>query len=160
MTIRSTATLTDTIQSVKYDLGVAPIPGKVKKQVPIGGGSLYIFENATQAEKDAAWEFLKFMGSAESQMYWAATTGYQASSVNALNSAEMQALWAKDPRFKTTYDQISYAVVEDQTRLIPFNEVRSIFNEAWDSTILKNGNAAENLKAAQERANKILAQYK
>ena len=160
MTIRSTATLTDTIQSVKYDLGVAAIPGKVKQQVPIGGGSLYVFENASQAEKDAAWEFLKFMGSAESQMYWAATTGYQASSVGALNSAEMQALWAKDPRFKTTYDQISYAVVEDQTRLIPFNEVRSIFNEAWDATILKNGNAAENLKAAQERANKILAQYK
>lgn len=160
MTIRSTATLTDTIQSATYDVGVAPIPGKVRKQVPIGGGSLYVFENASQAEKDAAWKFLKFMGSKESQMFWAEKTGYQASSVAALNSPEMQELWKKDPRFKTTYDQVPYAVVEDVTKLIPFNEVRSIFNDTWDATILKNGNAAKNLAEAQEKANQILAQYR
>ncbi|HHT80363.1 MAG TPA: ABC transporter substrate-binding protein [Spirochaetales bacterium] len=160
MMIRSTATLTDTIQSANYEVGVAPIPYKVRKQVPIGGGSLYVFESATQAEKDAAWKFLKFMGNKESQMYWAEMTGYQASSVAALESAEMQALWEKDARFKTTYDQVPYAVVEDQTRLIPFNEVRSIFNDAWDSTILKNESAAKNLADAQVKANKVIDQYK
>ena len=87
-------------------------------------------------------------------------TGYQASSVAALESAEMQALWEKDARFKTTYDQVPYAVVEDQTRLIPFNEVRSIFNDAWDSTILKNESAAKNLADAQVKANKVIDQYK
>lgn len=160
MTIRSTATLTDTIQSSNYEVGVAAIPGKVRKQVPIGGGSLYIFKNASQAEKDAAWKFLKFMGSPESQMYWAEKTGYQASSIGALNSDAMQALWKKDPRYKTTYDQVPYAVVEDRTHLIPFNEVRTIFNNAWDSTILNNGDAAKNLAEAQAKANAILAQYR
>ncbi len=99
------------------------------------------------------------MGSEESQMYWAEMTGYQASSVAALNSDNMKALWEKDSRFKTTYDQVPYAVVEDQTRLIPFNEVRTIFNNAWDSTILKNENAKNNLANAQVEANRIINQY-
>ena len=159
MTIRSTATLTDTIQSCNYEVGVAPIPYKVQKQVPIGGGSLYIFKNASPAEKEAAWKFLMFMGSEESQMFWAEQTGYQASSVAALNSAGMQALWQKDSRFRTTYDQVSYAVAEDRTRLIPFNEVRSLFNDAWDAAILKNEDAAAVLSAAQDKANQVLSQY-
>ncbi|QQO09906.1 ABC transporter substrate-binding protein [Breznakiella homolactica] len=160
MTVDSTAVLTNTIQSVSFDVGVAPLPYKVKKQVPIGGGSLHIFNNVSQEKKDAAWKFLKFMSSAESQLYWAEMTGYQASSKAAVDSPDMQALWQKDPRFKVTYEQVEYAVAEDNTRLVPFLEVREIFNKAWDTTILNNGNPARTLSEAQTQANRILSQYK
>lgn len=159
MSVNSTASLTNVIDSIEWDLGIGVMPKAVRSRVPIGGGSLYVFKGASQAEKDAAWKFLKFMSSAESQMFWAESTGYQASNWGAINSAEMQALWKRDPRFATTYDQTSYALVEDNTHIIPFNEVRSIFNDAWDDTILNNGNVEKNLAAAQVKANAILRQY-
>ncbi len=159
MFIASTASLTNLLESAPYDLGNAPMPYKVRKQVPTGGGSLYVFKNASQAEKDAAWKFMKFMASEESQIYWSKSTGYMASSAAALNSKEMQDLWAEDLRFETAYKQLPYAVAENKTWLIPFNEIRDIFNAAWDETILNNKNAAEILANAQAKANDILAEY-
>jgi sn-glycerol 3-phosphate transport system substrate-binding protein len=159
MVLRSTASLTGMIGNVEYDLGVAVQPYAVKRQVPIGGGSLYVFENASTKEKQAAWEFLKFMGNPSSQMYWAKATGYQASATKAVNSLEMKNLWEADPRYKPTYDQIPYSLVEDNTRLIPFLEVRDIFNDAWDRVILNNLDPATELEAAQELANEIIAEY-
>lgn len=160
MWIGSTASLTSIIQGASFDVGVAVMPTSVKKQVPIGGGSLYLSKAAPQYKKDAAWEFLKYMSNQGSQYYWAEATGYQASSVAAVNSAQMKALWQKDSRYAATYEQIAYAVAEDNTQLIPFNEVRDIFNAAWDEVILNKGNADSAMAAAQERANRILAQYK
>ena len=160
MVIRSTASITNFRDSVDFDFGIAPQPYSVERKVPIGGGSLYVFGSSSKAEKDAAWKFLKFMGSKDSQMFWTESTGYQVSSIAALESAEMQELWAKDSRFKTTYEQVPYSVAEDRTGLIPFNEVRSIFNDTWDEAILKNLDPAKAMADAQVKANKILAEYK
>lgn len=160
MWIESTASLTNIMNAVSFDLGVAIMPYKTKKQVAIGGGSLYISKNIPQVQKDAAWKFLKFMTSEESQLYWAETTGYQAASTAAVNSPKMQELWKRDPRYIATYEQIPYAVAEDTSWLIPFNEVRDIFKAGWDEVILNNGDINRTMAAAQENANKVIAQYK
>ncbi|MDR0387914.1 MAG: ABC transporter substrate-binding protein, partial [Treponema sp.] len=160
MWIGSTAELTNNMNSATFDLGVAVMPYAVKKQVPIGGGSLYISKSSPQSDKDAAWTFLKFMSSQESQFYWAEATGYQASSIAAVNSDQMKALWQRDPRYAATYTQIEYAVAEDNTQLIPFNEVRDMFNSAWDEVMLNKADPDRTMAAAQERANRVLAQYK
>jgi len=159
MFMESTAALTNLIDSAPYDLGNALMPYKVRQQVPVGGGVLVIFKNASQPEKDAAWKFIKFMVSEESQIYWSKSTGYMACSTAALNSKELQDLWAKDPRFKTAYEQLPYIVAENRTFLIPFLEVRDFFNAAWDEAILNNKDAAKTLAEAQTKANDVLAEY-
>jgi sn-glycerol 3-phosphate transport system substrate-binding protein len=158
MTMESTGALSGFLELANYDVGVAPMPYKVKRQVPTGGGSLYIFKNLPQEKKDGAWKFLKFMTNAENQMLWAETTGYQAASVGAVNSPTMQALWGKDPRYAVTYKQLEYAVSENNTYIVPFNQVRDQFNAAWDDAILNNVDPGKRLAAAQEEANRILAE--
>jgi ABC-type glycerol-3-phosphate transport system substrate-binding protein len=100
------------------------------------------------------------MSNQGSQFYWAEATGYQASSIATVNSSQMKALWQRDPRYATTYTQIEYAVAEDNTQLIPFNEVRDMFNSAWDEVMLNKADPEKTMTAAQERANRVLAQYK
>ena len=42
----------------------------------IGGASLVMFDNGAEAEKAAAWEFIQFTASAETQATWSMATGY------------------------------------------------------------------------------------
>ncbi len=158
--LRSTASLTSIISRFQYNVGVGVVPRNVKQIVPMGGGSLYIVKGKPAAEKLAAWEFLKFATNPVSQMFWAKSTGYQASSKKAVDSVEMKQLWEKDPRWKKTYDQLAYAQGEDHTWLGPFQEVRDVFNDAWDRTILNDLDPRATLAEAQAKANKILSENK
>lgn len=42
----------------------------------IGGASLVMFDNGASAEKEAAWEFIQYTASAETQATWSMATGY------------------------------------------------------------------------------------
>jgi sn-glycerol 3-phosphate transport system substrate-binding protein len=158
--LRSTASLTSIITRFDYDVGVGVNPKEVRQMVPMGGGSLYIVKGLPDAQRKAAWEFLKFATNPVNQMFWAKATGYQASNKKAVESLEMKQLWEKDPRTRTTYEQLAYARPEDYTWLAPFQEVRDLFNEAWDKTILNDLDPKATLAEAQARADKILQQSK
>ena len=57
-----------------YEYGVAPRPDKFNLQQ---GTDIYMFEGSTTEEqRTAAFLYLKFLSSAESQLYWAQKTGY------------------------------------------------------------------------------------
>jgi sn-glycerol 3-phosphate transport system substrate-binding protein len=160
MWVGSTGGLNDAINTSKFDLGVAPMPYTAKKAASLGGGSIYIAAAASQPKKDAAWKFITFMTNAESQLGWAARTGYMASNVGAVNSQGMKDLWKKDPRIATTYIQLDYALPENHTFLLPFDEVRTILTSAWSEILLNNANVDRTLNAAVEKANKVIAETK
>ena len=71
----TTGNLTNIRKNARFDFGVAPYPGKVAPASVLGGGNLYIFAKASQAEKDAAFKFIKFLTSDELQADWAIQTG-------------------------------------------------------------------------------------
>ncbi len=158
--LRSTASLTSIVSRFQYSVGVGPVPKQVKTIVPIGGGSLYIVKSKSQADKLAAWEFLKFATNPVSQMFWSKETGYQASSKKAVASAEMRQLWEKEPRYKKTYDQLGFAIAENHTWMSPFQEVRDLFNDAWDRVILNDLDPKTVLAEAKAKADKVLAENK
>ena len=160
MWIASTANLVNNMTGANFDMGAAVLPYAVQKKVPIGGGGLYMTRVPNQYQKDAGWELLKFLSNAESQYFWAESTGYQASSVGAVNSPQMRELWARDPRYAVTYEQIPYAVAENDTMLIPFNEARDLHNEAWNAVLRAGADPLTVFTDAQNRANRILEEYR
>lgn len=62
----------------KFPMGTAPLPtgpgGTEANQM--AGTNIVMFAKASDQEKQAAWQYLKFLGSASSQAYWAQTSGY------------------------------------------------------------------------------------
>ena len=69
----------------KLEIGVAPYPTKASLQQ---GTDLYVFSSATAEQKTAAYEYLKFLTSKESQIKWASATGYVPVRQSALDSEE------------------------------------------------------------------------
>ncbi len=89
------------------DVGVGPMPGPGETPSAIvGGGSLYVVADKGDAEAAAAWDYIEFLVSAETQSKWAAATGYVPIREDALELEPLATTYRSDPRFKVAYDQL------------------------------------------------------
>jgi len=109
MTIASTSRLSTNIGALKDNLGVAPLPMKKKQATGVGGANLAIF-SATK-NKQAAWEFVKWMSSADINLRWSIATGYLPLRKSVVSSAKYQEFLTKEPRAKVIVDQMPFAIV-------------------------------------------------
>ena len=82
-----------------------PGPGEVPSAT-VGGASLYIVSDKGDPAAAAAWDFIKFLTSAQSQSTWASATGYVPIRQDALDLEPLLSTYATDPRFKVAYDQL------------------------------------------------------
>ena len=144
------------------DIGIGPMPGPTDTPSAIvGGASLYIVRDKGDAESAAAWDYIKYLISAESQSEWAATTGYVPVNVDAVELDPLAATYAADPRFRVAYDQV-LAGADDFASvgpvLGPMREIRSV--TAQMMAHIYDGTAVEDaLAAATEQANLLIIDY-
>ena len=110
----STGSLTGALRDCQFDLEVCFLPGyenedgSVKYRVYTGGANLMMANNKSDEEEAAAWEFIKFMTSAESNVYHSFATGYVLTHVGLDQDPEVQAKWEAEPARKVAYDQLEY----------------------------------------------------
>lgn len=91
-----------------FELGIADYPRvneEASKGATVSGSCLVMFDQG-DARRQAAWELVTYLTSADVQADFAAGTGYLPSSEAAANSATWQDLVAKDPIFNVGYEQI------------------------------------------------------
>ena len=82
------------------------IPANKKHGVPTGGGNLIMSSLQSKEEKEASWEFIKWMTETKQAAYSHAYTGYVPSRKSASATAEIQALNKEKPQFKVALDQL------------------------------------------------------
>ena len=172
MTIDSSAalgTITELLSGGQYadvQLGVAPLPGgtghgDVEGGVVVGGAALFV--SATDAAKQAAaWDFMQFLTSPESQSKWAAATGYIPVRTSATELPEITRRWQEVPGFKVAYDQLvdgadttatSGAVIGD------YEGVRAAVEDAEDKMFLDDGSPDTAVADAATAATAVMEAY-
>jgi len=109
MTWASTSSLTRYIGSLKENLGVAFLPKGKESATGVGGANLAIM--TTAKDKEAAYEFVQWMTSAETNLKWSTTTGYNPLRKSVVASSAYKGYLAKEPRAQVIIDQMPYAVV-------------------------------------------------
>jgi sn-glycerol 3-phosphate transport system substrate-binding protein len=144
------------------DVGVGPMPGPSDTPaVQVGGASLWIAADKSPEETSAAWDYITFLVSAQSQSEWAATTGYVPIRTDALDLDPVATTYADDPRFKVAYDQL-IASVEGPASLAPVlgpqREVRVATANAT-AAIFAGADVASTLDDAAAQANALIASY-
>ena len=97
MIVASTANLGDLKSKIgdSFELGTAYFPAVSEGDeggVSVGGASLWIMDKGDEEKQDAAFEFIKFMVSAESQVKWAQATGYFSVSTEAYNPTKISGI--------------------------------------------------------------------
>lgn len=166
MTISTSAALGSIYQQLplfpKIEIGVAPLPGPTGSGgVTVGGGSLWIGNKGTDEQKAAAWDYVKFLDSVDSQVAWHVATGYIPTRTSAATRSEVQQLWASKPGFKVAYDQLAKAATPPGGGGPVIGDYVGVRNaiEAAIETIVNGGAAANAQRVANDSATKAIADY-
>jgi len=118
-----------------FEYGVAVRPEKFNLQQ---GTDIYMFEGSTTEEqRTAAFLYLKFLSSPESQLYWAQQTGYMPTVASVLEKDEYKKSGSKVPAIlgEATKNLFSIPVVENSDPA--YAEVRTILEKIFTT---QNGN--------------------
>lgn len=111
--VRSTASLRGIYEESDFEVGTAFLPSQVTTGVPTGGNGWSLLKGVPQERKDAAFQVLKFLGSAENAAAWTLGTGYLPVIKEAVNEPELAEVLADDPNFSVAADQLDRSQPQD-----------------------------------------------
>lgn len=154
----STGNLTNVRENAPFDFGVGLLPAKERFGAPTGGGNFYIFRESSDEQKQAAFDFVKWITAPAQAAKWSIATGYVAPSPATWETAEMSEYVEGFPQALVARDQLEYAVAELST--YENQRVTAIFNDALAAAITGSMEPAEALADAQEKADAILKAYR
>ena len=146
----STGSLTGALADCQFDLEVCFLPGykhedgSIEYRLFTGGANILMASNKTDEEKAAAWEFIKFMTSAETNVYHSFATGYVLNHNGLADLPEVQEKWAAEPALKVAYDQLAYVnetYVSTYTAEIDLEVVDALKAFAMDNLTVEEGYA-------------------
>ncbi len=142
------------------DLGVGPMPGPGPGAL-VGGASLYIVAEKGDEKAAAAWDYIQYLISPESQSQWAAATGYVPIRSDALELEPLATKYVEDPRFKVAYDQL-LGTSDDPSAfgpvLGPLREVRAATARGV-AEIFNGADVAEVLSRTAGESNALITSY-
>ncbi|MEW7008315.1 ABC transporter substrate-binding protein [Lentilitoribacter sp. EG35] len=154
----TTGNLTNIRTNAPFEFGVAMLPEKQRRGAPTGGGNFYLFKDASEEQKKAAVEFVKWITAPEQAATWSIATGYVAPSAAAWETDAMKAYVKDVPASLVARDQLEFAVAELST--YENKLVSKIFNDALASAISGEKTAAVAMAEAQTKADDVLKKYR
>lgn len=147
----STAFLRYLEETARFPVVAAPLPGDVKRSVPTGGTFFVVMRAAPPDEKQAAWEFLRWMCGIEQTIDWATRTGYLPVSEDAIAKLESNGYYDAHPNDRVAYAQLRDA---DPWPWAPtlFRIQRDVIEPKLEEAVLRNRDAHAVLEEARAEA--------
>ena len=154
----TTGNLANIRKNATFDFGLAPFPGHPTPASVLGGGNLYIFKDASDEEKAAAYKFIQFLTSDEILADWAVQTGYVAPRDGSWETETMKKYVAEAPQALVALKQIPASVPEFSTH--ENARTTKILNDALAAALTGNKTAEAALADAQDQIDRILKPYR
>ncbi|GIP34704.1 ABC transporter substrate-binding protein [Paenibacillus sp. J2TS4] len=165
MFLASTAALRGVLNAVgdKFEVGTAFLPRVQEGDqggVAVGGSALYVMDRGDQAKIDAAWEYLKFSVSPETQLMWHTGTGYFPVNTKTYDLPQMKEHLDKNKLFQTAIDQLHASSPETQEPLVGVpTEFSRIMKEEILAYVLGRTELDTAVQNMAEASNKALQDY-
>lgn len=168
MTINSTAGISNFIAfsgRLGVDLGVArlPIPNEdATNGVTMGGAALFVTAGHSDAELQAAADFIFFLTNTENDMAWHMGSGYFPNRVTSLEQLTANGWFEQNPFYRVAIDQLNDSQRNAATAgavIGPSATVRGYLIEAIQSVVDGGQDPLTALQAARTRAERELADY-
>ena len=160
--MQSSADMSVLAKGLGKNLGVTYYPrpdGQKANGISVGGASLWIGNDKSEAVQQGAWEFTKFLVNAKNQAKWEKATGYLAINRDSQKEPVLQKSYAKLPMLKVPGDQLRSAQANYTNSGIFVDGVvaaRSLVENAMQQ-IYAGKDVYKSLKAAEDAYNKTLA---
>jgi multiple sugar transport system substrate-binding protein len=122
---------------LKFDFGVAPLPGAATSAAVLSGSNINIFDNGDHEKIKGAWEFIKWFTSTDIGAEWSIRTTYLPVRKSSLRSEVLLQALEKDPNLKAPYIQLDYIYFEP--RLSSWFEIRDLIADYLERATLEMG---------------------
>lgn len=155
MLYHSTGSLTNLRKSSPFEVGVAFMPKKKQWGAAQGGGPIMIAKKQSDAKKQAAWIFARWMTNTENQAAWSRATGYLAVRKSSWEQPEMQAYLKEVPQAGVALAQAEYSGAYLQVPA--YSKARDTIKSAIDRTLAGEIAPAAALTAAAADQNREIA---
>src|SRR5579859_5512604 len=103
----STAFLRYLEDSARFPVHASPLPSYSRASVPTGGTMFVLLRGAPEVEKQAAWQFVRWMCEPEAAIAWATRTGYMPVTRAAVARLEARGFYEAHPNDRVAYDQLA-----------------------------------------------------
>ncbi len=150
---------------VGYDLGVAPLPrpsAEADAGTVNGGASLWITKGHSDAEIEAARDFVFFMTNGENIARWHRNTGYFPNRQSSIDILETEGFWEENPQYYIAVQQLQNTQPIPATAgaiIGPYTDVRDYMAAAVQSVIDQGESPEEALAAAKQLADTAIEDY-
>lgn len=167
MTMMSSArigSVTNLVKDSGVDWAVTGLPdidsNTDKGGACIGGGSLALFNKGDEAKQTAAWEFIQYAASPETQAAWSQATGYLPINVKTKDIAEYQTFVEANPAVQVALDQFesSNPIVQEPVMMMQ-GSIDSVIKEASTNICEGSMNAEAATQYVMEECNKLFKEY-
>lgn len=147
MVFGSTGSMGSLLENADFTLGAGMIPAQERRMVPVGG-SVIAMTSTDEARQAAAWEFMKFVVSPESNARIVQATGYLPTSEAALETETLQAYFEEFPERAIALEQLQYA--RPQASVISLAMGTEILRQAVEKLLVANVPPEEVMAEAKE----------
>lgn len=167
MTLDSTGSLRGIVDGAKgkFEVGTAFLPKPADATdggVIVGGASLWVLNNKSDEEQQAAWEFIKYLAQPETQAKWHINTGYFPINKLAYDEQSVKDNLVNYPQFQTAIDQLHATKLSPATQgavMGVFPEARQIVEGAMEEVFTGAKDAAKALEDASHAITDKIATY-
>jgi sn-glycerol 3-phosphate transport system substrate-binding protein len=142
-------------------VGVAPLPGPSGGGVVVGGAGLWLVErDQSDAQKAAAWDYVRWLNEPEQQSRWHVGTGYMPIRQAAIESDDIQQLWTDEPSFRVAYDQLLASEAEFGGPVVgDYAGLRDAIVEGLERMILQGVSPDAALAETRQQADRAIEAY-
>lgn len=140
----------------KFNWGWAPVPVWKTRNVPFAGTDVIMFANATDEEKKAAWEFMKYLISPDVTAFWSVNTGYIPVRKSALEANIWKENVKSDPLAEIPLTQIDNAIFDPQIGV--WYEIRTVVGNMFSDFVNGKVDMETAIKTADDQIKKYLAE--
>jgi len=154
----TTGNLTNIRSNAKFDYGIVGLPGKDGPRTVVGGGNIYIFKNASPAERKASLAFARFLTEPDRAADWSMKTGYIAVRPEAYETKTLKDYIAGFPAADVARGYLPVAVGELST--FENQKVYTALTNNVQACLSGTKSAAQAMADTQAEADRILKPFK
>lgn len=152
----STAFLKYLEENAAFPVVAAPLPGETQRAVPTGGTFFVVMREAKSEQKQAAWEFLRWMMAPKQTIEWATSTGYMPVATAGVERLAASGYYKEHPNDRVALDQLEVAFQWPWSRDL-FRIQREIVQPRLEQTVLTGTDASQAMDAARALARREIA---
>ena len=153
MVFGSTGSMGNLLSRADFDVIPSFMPGQVQNLVPVGG-SVLAMTSTDKFRQDAAWEFMKYMTSAEANSEIVIKTGYMPVSKTSMNYPATVAYYDANPVRKVAVDQLQFT--RPQASVISLGKGTEILRQMIEKLLIGN---MDPKKVMEETSADLLKEY-